>query len=330
MCIGESLVFRLYGAYDQPGTKRENCVVEWDGPVEPTVEWQITKPDGSYILGKGRVASIVADQVGTYWCTFDVSIPESPDRECPPDPVTVGPAIGWTPENFGVVEVRYKTFIYCPVIEGPVNPFNAADYFEGDDRGFQYDDGTKTSRTFQEGQVTVDPRVTDGQVGTPTMYFANSEGYADDKVADLGPSAAPCRYRISPANAVPVCDLPGVGALTFPSTRVSLTPAFEVKLHIGLSADNACIASCNISASIDIWFRQRCEDGILYPLEYRASGQHDGFPWHEIYLNGQVMYLFDVFRWNQGVFSLCGLGSGEWPLNYAYPGLDSWAPVPLP
>lgn len=159
------------------------------------------------------------------------------------------------------------------------------------------------------------------------MFYGATHGYEDFQVADLGPSAAPCQYRISPADQVPSCSLTAGGGLTFEYTRISLTPAFEVKLHIGLAGDNPCIASCSIDASIDIWFRQRCQDGILSPLEFRASGQHDGFPWHEIYLNGQAVYVFDVFDHNTGPFTLCP-PFNQWLLDRPEAGLAQWQPVP--
>jgi hypothetical protein len=56
-------------------------------PVAPEYAWTITKPDTTTVSGTGASAVVLADQAGTYSCTFTASA----DRECPPPDITIGP-----------------------------------------------------------------------------------------------------------------------------------------------------------------------------------------------------------------------------------------------
>jgi len=77
------------------------------------------------------------------------------ERDCPPEPITAGPATAHTPTNFQSVEIRYKTFIWCDAIEvDPPSPVGYP-YHMGDKRYFGYD--LETSRSYQSYVVSVDP-----------------------------------------------------------------------------------------------------------------------------------------------------------------------------
>ena len=73
----------------------------------------------------------------------------------------------------------------------------------------------------------------------------------------------------------------------------------EVQVVMDLIGNNPCqAADPSFDVHIIFQFRQLCADGQLEPMEWRivivpGEGHHDGFPWHELYLNGVEVYRFD-------------------------------------
>lgn len=230
--------------------------------------------------------------------------------------------------TFDQVEVRYKTFIGCFLLETPPNPF-LTDFFEGDNRGFGH--SLATSRTFQSGVVTIDPAETNGQIGTSSQSFGTTRGYDDDPDGSDVTSITAwcgglCSAVLAPGATAECTKTATAGSssnvLTMKFTRISKT---EIQLKIDAVGFNPC---ASIAPAIDVHitlnFRQEgCDNGQLKPMEFRASGNHDGFPWHELYING-----FSIFRHNpcltgEGPSSL--FGSGE----HSLPGsLNNWQRVP--
>ncbi|UCC31535.1 MAG: hypothetical protein JSU86_04505 [Phycisphaerales bacterium] len=89
--LNDTITFTASGVVDSGGEKRVDCVVNEEvPPVTPTYTWVITKPDGATVNGSGATAPVVADQPGTYSCTFTATA----NRDCPPPDYTIGPATG--------------------------------------------------------------------------------------------------------------------------------------------------------------------------------------------------------------------------------------------
>ena len=63
------------------------------------------------------------------------------------------------------------------------------------------------------------------------------------------------------------------------------------------------VTPCSIDGHIFIEFRLNLGDAEAGP-EFRFFGQVDGFPWHEIYINGSEEYSFAPMGL-QDVFNLC-------------------------
>ncbi|UCC31810.1 MAG: hypothetical protein JSU86_05935, partial [Phycisphaerales bacterium] len=79
---------------DSGGLERENCVEVpiLPGPIH--YEWTIIKPDGSTVSGSGSAGTVLADQPGTYSCTFTAET----NRDCAPqESYTVGPEMATVP-----------------------------------------------------------------------------------------------------------------------------------------------------------------------------------------------------------------------------------------
>jgi len=86
-CVGSTITFTVTNVDDTGGLKRVCCDNVVIADVEPTYTWVISKPDDSNVYGSGSVAAVVADDPGLYSCTFVATA----NRECPPQPITVGP-----------------------------------------------------------------------------------------------------------------------------------------------------------------------------------------------------------------------------------------------
>ncbi len=86
-CVGDVIIFTLNGVHDGGGTKRSQCA---SIPIEPGIisyTWTITKPDGTTLSGSSPVATVAANEPGTYSCSFTANA----TRECAPPDRQVGP-----------------------------------------------------------------------------------------------------------------------------------------------------------------------------------------------------------------------------------------------
>jgi len=93
-----------------------DCVVnEEDPPVTPTYTWVINKPDGTTLNGSGATATVLADKPGAYSCTFTATA----NRECPPDPITIGPE---TTTGVEIVKINVKNNTASIIGDGPNTP----------------------------------------------------------------------------------------------------------------------------------------------------------------------------------------------------------------
>ncbi|MEK6676819.1 MAG: hypothetical protein AABZ47_14340 [Planctomycetota bacterium] len=330
-CPGATITFIASGVVDGGGTKRVQCNTVDISAVIPTYTWVITRPSGSTLSGSGTAASVVATQGGQYQCVFTVTV----SRECPPEPITLT-ASASVPE-YPTVEVQYKTFIAPSAISSPAG-YN---YFAGDNRWFGV--GNNSSRSFQQASVTVNPAIATGIVGTPTMSFGRTKGYQN---SPTGSDVIACQHCAGSygdyclvAGATPECDMTAVAGqngnvLTMVGTRLSPT---EIKLQIDLVGKNPCVSGApTIDAHLTIHFRQTCTNGQLGVMEFRLYGYHDGFPWHELYINGVDVYTHDPCLTNEGPYSLFTDGANEHlyqtidDYHGPYDGapLDQWHVVP--
>jgi len=309
--------------------------------VPPTFVWRITKPDGTLSFGIGPAAGVTADQVGTYTCRFTARA----NRECQPNRRFVSET-GYVPDNYETVGVVYKTFIAPEAIQTSGLAFWLWPYYKGDGRRF----GGGTSRSSQSTSVTVDPRVTNGQVGTPTQGFGTTVGYDNDPEFE---DVFRCEFcpvdfdnyddfclTVSPSADCTATAVAGQNGNVL-SIQHSRVDDEVVQIQFDLVGYVACSSGPDpaIDAHIELSFRQECENGVLQPMEFMLVGNHDGFPWHELYIKGVPVYEHDPCCTREGPGSL--VGSGEWPYSPApddppFPchpfltgiRLSTWQPLP--
>jgi len=238
---------------------------------------------------------------------------------------------------YNPVEIRYKTFIHCEVAgPTPAAPW-LYDFFGGDNRPFGYSWSVNRSRTFQSCLVTVDPAYPNGQVEEPLQRTGISRGYDDSPPAsDVIPLAVPtcggqCAYTFVPgATAECVAQVPdasGAGMLDIDFIRQDPSTV-DVILLID-AADQCETVVPGINAWLTIRFRQRCVNGEMTPVEYRAWGNYDGYPWYEVYLNGSLIFSHDPCLTGDTPNSMFPPPLGTiYQFEVSNPALQNWQPVP--
>jgi hypothetical protein len=328
------LTFRLVGAVDGGGLKKIGCATYEVGPVEPTVTWTITLPSGETVGGEGTVAAVEVNEIGMYTCVFSVSA----ERECAPGPVSVGPAVTQPPSNYSTVEIVYKTFIASEIVATiGWNPL-LYDYVGGDARWFAQ---AGSSRTYQSTRATVDPRILNGQVGFPAQFFGTTNGFND---SPTGSDVYPCLHCSGPyghwclapgatvdCSGTPISGQNGNVLAVLPLPRVSESEIAVKLIVVGYLGCGSGAPAIDVRLTLHI--RQRCQAGILLPMEFRGLGQHDGFPWHELFLNGVNVYYHDPCCTGETPNDLFGSGDRFYDVDEATPcdddvNLGPWQPVP--
>ncbi len=218
--------------------------------------------------------------------------------------------------EFPVVEIRYKTFIAPDVVEVPAD-FASYDYLKGDNRWFGY--AAAPSRSFQSTWVTVNPYTASGKAGPKTQMFGETRGYDDDPDgSDLTPCAH-CAlsygdWCLAPGATAECIDTAQAGlggnVLSITHQRVNQS---EVRLDWNLIGFVPCgyqPVTPGIDAHFTVFFRQICNAATLGTMQFKVVGSHDGFPWHEMYVNGILVYQHDPCCTGEDPTSL--FGSGEW------------------
>jgi len=272
------------------------------GPCEATYDWFVLQDAGVATLhpipqfGTTTIAAGATVQVDIV-AAIDPAAPPNSDQTLtayvyvanPPQPACTDTAHVWVPK-FPEINLRYKTFIKCPVISTGTNPA-MHDYFAGDGRTFDYE--SLKFRTYQSGLLTLDPSSLPGLTLVNTI-IGTSHAYDSSKIWSPPGSSPPCPEDVIPGQ-LPDCTEMGSGTLTITSMRITSDPdIFEIHVFISTKGGVGCaIAAPYIDADIEIELRQRCVLGILLPPEYRFSGGHDGYPCHEIYLNESLIYGYD-------------------------------------
>ena len=188
------------------------------------------------------------------------------------------------------VEIKYRAFIPSPAISGPY-----FDNFHGDGRGFSYSGGTSRGEvTFLvdvgPGGAVSNLRYSDRH-WSPTSQYSSSDTYAvagkPSWWLGLNAGATPNNTATCPTSDDTLrAYIGGTGttanvlAMAERASIVSVTIAGSNPLLTG---------SPDIDADVSILLRRTSSGGI----EAKAFGSHDGFPAHEIYVNGNSLYTYD-------------------------------------
>jgi hypothetical protein len=197
------------------------------------------------------------------------------------------------------VDVKYRMFIPSPLIDSPTAVYG------GDGRSFAYDSGS--SRGEIQATVRLTPGggidgidIIDRHWGESTEY-ATSDSYHPDGKPDwwlekVNPDVQPTArqtLQVSDSN----LNITAGG-----STTANIAAMAEQASLVTISAAGALPLSMvapDIDATVAVFLRVNGGS-----VEARAYGSHDGFPCHELYVNGQRIYSYDPVAAGNGPTNL--------------------------
>jgi len=186
------------------------------------------------------------------------------------------------------VEVKYRMFIPSPAIDSPFTVYG------GDGRSFGYAGGTS------RGEITANVRMTSGGgiagVDIVDAHWGESTAYATGDT--YHPDGKPDWWREKVDGAQPT------ERATCPRTTDNLNVtvgAPGTTRNIQAMAEQASIVTINASGSLPLSSIAPAIDADMSVMlrlagggvEAKAVGSHDGFPAHELYVNGTRIYAYD-------------------------------------
>ncbi|WP_199857819.1 N-acetylmuramoyl-L-alanine amidase [Erythrobacter sp. EC-HK427] len=189
-------------------------------------------------------------------------------------------------------EIKYRMFIPSPIIAG----LPLIGDFGGDGRGFSYSAGS--SRGEMSAIVEVTPGGGIAAVRSIRRHWEPSTAYDRDETEAVSgkpdwwkqkkhSGVRPTSSRgltVSDSNMRIYRGAPGTFRSVFSMTSNS-SPVTMMA-----SGNNVLVpGSPNIDADVTIYFRRNANGQV----EVKAMGDHDGFPAHEIYVNGQRIHHYD-------------------------------------
>ncbi len=188
------------------------------------------------------------------------------------------------------IEIKYRMFIPSPAISGPF-----FDNYHGDGRGFSYSSGTSRGEITVLADVSAGGGVSNLRVADRHWSQSHSYSASDTSAAagkpdwwlNLNSGAVPtgsAGYAATDDNLRASIGAPG----TTRNVQATLENASIISIYA--SANNALVTgSPAIDADVSVMVRRTSDGGI----EVKACGSHDGFPAHELYVNGQAVHQYD-------------------------------------
>ena len=206
-----------------------------------------------------------------------------------------------------LIEIKYRMFIPSPIIAGPVSglPLVGSDY-GGDGRGFSYSGGTSrgeiTATVMLNGDGSLsDLTIVDRHWSPSTAYDSGQtfsvEGKPDwwkDKQSGAQPTDT-ATYPLTDDNLRVYLG----GASTRRNVLAVTSQSSVLSIHAAGANPLAPPGAPDIDADISIYLR----NGAGGP-EVMVDGEHDGFPAHELYINGQRVHHYDPVAAGNGPTAL--------------------------
>ena len=199
-----------------------------------------------------------------------------------------------------IVEIKYRAFIPAPLIKGPLSDYDlgsriaSGEDFGGDNRTFSYDGGTSRGEITATLLLGADGSISNLQTvdrhwgeskAYDSSYTYHVDGKPDwwmDKHAGLEPSrratlqADDDNLRIYR------------GASGMPRNILAVTSNSAV-VTVEMSGSLPLISpSPAVDADIAIFLKPGVNG-----VQVMVVGDHDGFPCHELYINGVQFYIYD-------------------------------------
>lgn len=248
------------------------------------------------------------------------------------------PCVGPPPVmNYADVTLLYQTFIAPEVVStqtlpDPFPDFDldpglfAHEFYAGDKRWFSRVLEPDRSRSYHQITLSLDPTRMN-PVLAETKGFGITRGYDDDGFdgSGGGSDVSPCTDPFSGSygqfclkdTAMPECEdraVAGRGWNVLNMSVIDQAPG-ELVVMIQLAGGNPCTTNVpftdvRLVPYIDAFFvvriRQVLDHGVPGPIYASLSGLHDGFPWHELYLDGVPLYQWNAYAEGHTPWSLFG------------------------
>lgn len=139
-----------------------------------------------------------------------------------------------------------------------------------------------------------------------------------------------CNYNVDYYS--PICARTAVAGsngnvLSMTYDRVSNN---EVAVHVVGSGHNPCVLGVApaVDVQFTIRFRQLCSGVMEFMID--PGGTHDGFPWHELYLNDIPVYRWDPCMSGTNPNALFPPMEVSITTGVNIQNLNQWNPVPNP
>lgn len=204
------------------------------------------------------------------------------------------------------LEIKYRMFIPSPAITGPFS-----DDYGGDGRGFSYDQGSS------RGEIVASVKLTRGmgieRLRVLRRHWSESKAYDGDDTYAV--SGKPDWWLGRRSGATPTerktlrADDDNLNVEMGTSGRWAIQAALENASVVSVKAEGAMPLSRvapDIDADVAVFIRMHNGQ-----IQVKAGGRHDGFPCHELYVNGRSIYRYDPVAAGNGPSSLAGWGDTE-------------------
>lgn len=199
------------------------------------------------------------------------------------------------------VEIKYRAFIPSPALSGPF-----IDNYHGDGRGFSYSSGTS------RGELTCLVDMSSGgglsNLRYSDRHWSDSHSYSSSDTTavpgkpdwwlDLNPGAVPTGTAACALNDDTLRAFIGGSGTTVNVLAVAENASL---VTVWMAGNNPLIpGSPDIDATMAVLLRRTASGGI----EAKVHGSHDGFPAHELYVNGHQLYTYDPVAAGNGPTAL--------------------------
>ncbi len=207
-----------------------------------------------------------------------------------------------------MIDAKLRLFIPSRAIALPV-PLASA--FDGDGRGFSYDEGTARAEIWVDIDNTPNPAQA---ITVKNIAFGRTARYPVDAVTDVG--GKPFWWKdlkrdpflqLEPAPEAE--ETLGVTPDTLSVTGrydpgvFGLTPQVNVRFHV-VGANPLEPLAPPFNCDLDLVVSAT----PLPAFSYSLKGSHDGFPCYEFYLNRRLVYSYDPVAAGSTPFALFAIG----------------------
>lgn len=210
------------------------------------------------------------------------------------------------------IEVKYRMFIPSPMVASGTPGQSFMDAYGADNRGPSYDQGT--SRGEVTALVHLNERMGVDRIEYLDRHWSESTEYDYDDTTAV--SGKPDWWREKKAGATPKSR--GTVRLTADNLKIYAgAPAARNAALMILDGENWGAVTIKASgtdpvappgapaADADITVAFRYLNGLI---QAKIIGTHDGFPAHEVYINGEPIYTHDPVAAGKGPLSMFGVG----------------------